>query len=239
MNNSATLGACVPLRTAEKVRMPLSGSTGAAMGFRLASPMGSAVCRASMADEELAVAYAGGDAAAFDLLLERTGTRLLAYILFVVRNSDVAQDVFQDTYLKAIVKLQSGEYRPKGRFTAWLTRIAHNAIMDRFRTEQNTPVVDLADGNDLSRISCPAGADEPVETSIVNEQTLSQVRLLMDALPAAQREVVFMRYFQQMTFREIARLTGVSINTSLGRMHYAVLNMRRMVKRKGLELKLT
>lgn len=193
---------------------------------------------AAMSDEELAMAYVGGNDTAFDLLLSRSKTKLFAYILFVVRCHDVAEDVFQDTFLKAILKLKNGEYKPTGRFSCWLTRIAHNVIMDRFRAIQNSPIVDMADDNDVTRLEGGDAADEPIETCFVNEQTLRDVRHLMAALPPVQREVVFMRFFQELPFKEIAELTGVSINTSLGRMRYAVLNLRRMVKAHGMELRL-
>lgn len=191
-----------------------------------------------MTDEQLAVAYADGDRTAFDTLLERNQAKIFAYILFVVRDRDRAEDIFQDTFLKAIVKLQEGEYRPSGKFSSWLTRIAHNAVMDRFRSVQGSAIVDVSDGNDMSRVEGDSVTDQPVETYFINEQTLSDVKHLMDALPPVQREVVFMRFFQEMPFKEIAETTGVSINTSLGRMRYAVLNLRRMAREHNMELRL-
>ena len=179
-----------------------------------------------MSEEELAVAYVNGDNAAFDELLRRNEKKLMSYILFVVRNNDLAMDIFQDTFVKVILKLQSDEYKPTGKFNAWLTRIAHNVIMD------------VNEENDMSSIKGESMADEPIETYFINEQTLTEVKQLMYALPAVQREVVYMRFFQEMSFKEIAEATGVSINTSLGRMRYAVINLRRMVKEHDLELRL-
>lgn len=191
-----------------------------------------------MNNEELAIAYVNGDEKSFDLLVERNRHKLFSYILFVVRNKDIAEDVFQDTFMKVLVKLQSGEYQPTGKFSAWLTRIAHNIIIDRFREDQNDNIVDVNDENDMSRIEDEFLTYTPAESSYMNEQTLSQVKRLMEALPSVQREVVFMRFFQDMPFKEIAEATGVSINTSLGRMRYAVMNMRRLVKENNLELQL-
>lgn len=212
---------------------PLTGEASrGAVALRLGRP------RRFMSDEELAVAYIAGESAAFDTLLERWQRRLFAYILFVVRDHDRAEDVFQDTFLKAIVKMQEGEYRPSGKFGSWLTRIAHNVMMDRFRSRQGSAVVDVGEGNDMSCVEGDSLADQPVEAYYINEQTLCDVRHLMEALPPVQREVVFMRFYQEMPFKEIAEATGVSINTSLGRMRYAVLNLRRMAREHNMELRL-
>ena len=191
-----------------------------------------------MTDEELAMRYINGDNSAFDLLLDRNKTKLFSYILFVVRNRDVADDLFQDTFVKIIVKLQNGEYTPSGKFGAWMTRIAHNIIMDWFRNQTNGQIVDVDETNDMTRIEGDSITDAPVEAAYINEQVLSDVKHLMDQLPATQREVVFMRYFQNLSFKEIADTTGVSINTSLGRMRYAVINLRRMVKSNDIALQL-
>ena len=191
-----------------------------------------------MSEEELAVAYVNGDNAAFDELLRRNEKTLMSYILFVVRNNDLAMDIFQDTFVKVILKLQSDEYKPTGKFNAWLTRIAHNVIMDHYRRLHGSQIVDVNEENDMSSIKGESMADEPIETYFINEQTLTEVKQLMYALPAVQREVVYMRFFQEMSFKEIAEATGVSINTSLGRMRYAVINLRRMVKEHDLELRL-
>ena len=148
---------------------------------------------ASCTDEALALLYIDGDNKAFDELLARNQQKLFSYIMFVVRDPEMANDVFQETFVKVITKLQEGKYTDSGKFAFWLTRIAHNIIMDN-------------------------------------------VRHLMDSLPAPQREVVYMRYYQDLSFKEIAEMTGVSINTSLGRMRYALINMRRMAKSHNLQL---
>ena len=191
-----------------------------------------------MTNEALALLYVGGNNRAFDELLIRTQSKLFAYIMFVVRNEDVANDIFQETFVKVITRLQEGRYTDSGKFTFWLTRIAHNAIMDWYRAQRSEHIVDLADENDLSKLKGEQVMDNFRESELVNEQVMDDVRRMMEALPAAQREVVYMRFYQQLSFKEIAELTGVSINTSLGRMRYALMNLRKMAKEHRIELAL-
>ena len=191
-----------------------------------------------MTDEELALSYVNGNNKAFDLLLSRTQSKLFSYILFVVRDRDRADDVFQETFVKAIAKLHEGRYTTSGKFLAWLMRIAHNVIMDNYRENRSKGTVDVAGDNDLSNISSESLLDSNIESEYVNTQVLSDVKKMMNKLPTAQREVVFMRYYQNMAFKEIAEVTGVSINTSLGRMRYALLNMRRMARDNKLSLEM-
>ena len=165
-----------------------------------------------MTDEELALSYVDGNNKAFDLLLSRNQQNLFSYILFVVHDRETADDIFQETFIKVITRLQEGRYVVSGKFGAWVMRIAHNAIMDWYR------------GN--------------IENTYVNRQVMSDVRRLLDMLPPIQREVVYMRFYQQLSFKEIADTTSVSINTALGRMRYALLNMRRMAKSNGISLQL-
>ncbi len=191
-----------------------------------------------MTDEELALSYVNGNNKAFDLLLSRTQSKLFSYILFVVRDRDRADDVFQETFVKAIAKLHEGRYTTSGKFLAWLMRIAHNVIMDNYRENRSKGTVDVAGDNDLSNISSESLLDSNIESEYVNTQVLSDVKKMMNMLPTPQREVVFMRYYQNMAFKEIAEVTGVSINTSLGRMRYALLNMRRMARDNKLSLEM-
>ena len=194
--------------------------------------------QAVMTDEELALSYVNGDNRAFDELLLRNQSKIFSYILFVVRDRDTADDIFQETFVKVVVKLQQGKYIPSGKFSAWVLRIAHNVIMDLYRGQKSQKIIDAVDDNDLSNI---AGNDliiGNVESQFVNTQVLSDVRKMMNLLPTTQREVVYMRYFQQMSFKEIADTTNVSINTSLGRMRYAILNLRRMAREHDLVLQL-
>ena len=191
-----------------------------------------------MTDEELALSYINGNNRAFDLLLSRTQSKLFTYIMFVVRDHDVANDIFQETYMKVIVKLQEGKYTNSGKFSAWLVRIAHNVIMDWYREQKMEKIVEPTDDNDLSNLGGNDLLDLNVENHFVNEQVLSDVRKMMNMLPPTQREVVFMRFYQEMSFKEIAEATNVSINTSLGRMRYAILNLRRMAKEHSMTLQL-
>lgn len=187
-----------------------------------------------MTDEELALLYADGNNRAFDLLLARNESRLFSYILFVVHDRETAEDIFQNTFVKAICYMQEGRYSASGKFGAWLMRIAHNAIMDWYRELSSRGIVDANAGNDLSNIGDDSIAVGNIENDFVDSQMLDDVRRLLDTLPAVQREVVFMRFYQQMSFKEIAETTNCSINTALGRMRYALLNMRRMAKTYGM-----
>lgn len=182
--------------------------------------------------------YMDGDNRAFDLLLSRNQSKIFAYVLFVVRDQDKANDLFQDTFVKIIVKLQSRKYAPTGKFSAWCMRIAHNVIMDSYREQKSDRIVEPTEDNDLSNISAEALMDASVETQFSNSQVFSDVKRMMDHLPTPQREVVFMRFYQQMSFKEIAATTNVSINTALGRMRYAILNMRRMARDNNVHLQI-
>lgn len=191
---------------------------------------------ASCTDEMLALLYIDGDNKAFDELLARNQQKLFSYIMFVVRDPEIANDVFQETFVKVITKLQEGRYTDSGKFSFWLTRIAHNIIMDNYRQQRSVHIIEPSEDNDLNKLTGSQVMDLNRENEFVNTQVLDDVRHLMDALPTAQREVVYMRYYQDLSFKEIAEMTGVSINTSLGRMRYALINMRRMAKSHHIQL---
>lgn len=193
---------------------------------------------ADMSDEELAVSYMEGNNRAFDLLLEHNQSKLYSYILFIVRDEDVANDVFQETFIKIIVKLRHRKYAPTGKFAAWCMRIAHNVIMDQFRQLKSERIVEPTENNDLSNLTHDDLLDSNIETRFINDQVMKDIQKMIDLLPPSQREVVFMRFFQQMSFKEIAKTTEVSINTALGRMRYAILNMRKMARDNNVELQL-
>ncbi|MDE5571100.1 MAG: sigma-70 family RNA polymerase sigma factor [Prevotella sp.] len=191
---------------------------------------------ASYTDEQLALLYVGGNSGAFDELLERNQKKLYSYILFVVHDPEVANDVFQETFVKVITKLQDGKYTDSGKFSFWLTRIAHNVIMDNYRHQKAAHIVEPTEGNDLNKLRSDELMDINRENEFVNTQVMNDVRRMMDQLPAPQREVVYMRFYQGLSFKEIAQITGVSINTSLGRMRYALINMRRMARQHRIQL---
>lgn len=191
-----------------------------------------------MTDEELALSYADGNNRAFDLLLLRNQSKLFSYILFVVHDRETAEDIFQETFVKVITRLQEGRYTVSGKFGAWIMRIAHNAIMDWYRDQASMRIVDTSADNDLSKLPGADLYEGNIENHYVNSQVMTDVRRLLDALPPMQREVVYMRFYQQLSFKEIADSTDVSINTALGRMRYALLNMRRMAKSYNMALQL-
>lgn len=190
-----------------------------------------------MTDEELAIMYVDGDNKAFDLLLSRNQEKLFTYILFVVRDREMANDMFQETFFKVVSRLQQGKYIANGKFSAWLMRIAHNVIMDWYRQQRAQNIVDAPKENDLSNVGSTL-LESSREGELVNNQVMEDVRRMTSHLPASQREVVFMRFYQQMSFKEIAEATGVSINTALGRMRYAILNLRRMTREHQLTLQM-
>ena len=190
-----------------------------------------------LTDEELALRYVAGNNRAFDELLRRNQSRLFTYILFVVRDRHVADDVFQETFVRAISKLQNNDYRTNGKFGAWLTRIAHNVMIDLFRSQKHKNIISIEDDT-LTQLSARALLANNIEAECINAQVLTDVKRMVDLLPPVQREVVFMRFYQQMPFKEIAEQTNVSINTSLGRLHYAIRNLRKMARIYNISLQL-
>ena len=191
-----------------------------------------------MTNEELALSYINGDNKAFDLLLSRNQEQLFSYIFFIVKDRALADDLFQETFIKVITKLNEGKYCTNGRFGAWLITVAHNTIMDFYRSSKNDKYRNNIDTNEFDNAVSISLMDSCIENHYVNQQVLKDVKRMVDMLPTLQREVVFMRFFQQLSFKEIAEITNVSINTALGRMRYAILNLRRMAKTNGITLQL-
>ncbi|MCM1331119.1 MAG: sigma-70 family RNA polymerase sigma factor [Bacteroides sp.] len=189
----------------------------------------------TLTDEQLVRMYIDGNNAAFDTLLQRHQAKLYSYILRIVKNEEIANDIFQDTFIKIIMTLKQGRYTENGKFGAWLTRIAHNLIIDFYRQEKSENSVSTDDDatNLLNRRDL---CEENIEDLLINDQIRADVRKIIDALPDPQREVVMMRYYNDMSFKEIADVTGVSINTALGRMRYALMNMRRIAEENNIVL---
>lgn len=178
-------------------------------------------------DDELIAAYLKGDNLSFDALLERYKQKLFSYILSTVHREDLADDIFQDTFVKAIVCMRKGRYKMNGKFYSWLLCIAHNVIIDNFRYEQSVEGLNRSEINE--HLYAGNGLEgSPREIEIERENCLSQLNELIDQLPENQQEVLRMRVYENMSFKDIAEHTGTSVNTALGRMHYAVNNMKRM-----------
>ncbi len=189
------------------------------------------------ADDKLVEEFMSGNEAAFDVLLKHHQDKLYSYILYVVRNEDMADDLFQETFVKAIVNLRQGRYTSNGKFYSWLTRIAHNLLIDQFRNERNDIMVREAD-TEKSEDYTTLLFDTYRENELYNEQVLKDIRRLMDHLPDAQRQVIYMRFYQDMSFKEIAEATNVSINTALGRVRYGINNMKKMAEEFHMSLSL-
>lgn len=190
-----------------------------------------------LTDDMLVALYSKGNDKAFDELLSRYQGKIFNYVLFIVRNQELAEDIFQETFVKAIVTMQQGRYTADGKFGAWITRIAHNLVIDSFRQERSENTISN-DETEVDLLNDADLCDDNVEMQMINDQTLIDVRRLVDALPDNQREVVYMRYYQDLSFKEIAEIVGVSINTALGRMRYALLNMRKIAEEKHIVLEM-
>jgi RNA polymerase sigma-70 factor (ECF subfamily) len=190
--------------------------------------------RASLSDRDLIRAYREGDERAFETLLNRYQSGVFSKIVFVVRDHEVANDLFQDTWIKVVKVLKSGKYVEEGKFGPWVMRIAHNAAIDHFRRNRKKRMVRPTDEFDIFD-TLAHDAPNAMDT-MVQEEVLAELRQLIPALPEEQRAVVKMRLERQYSFKEIAEETGVSINTALGRMRYALINLRRMVDEQQLVL---
>jgi RNA polymerase sigma factor (sigma-70 family) len=188
-------------------------------------------------DNELVEEFISGSQFAIELLIRRHRKRVFGYILLLVKNHTVAEDVFQDTFVKVIKSLQDGKYTDNGRFVSWVMRIAHNLIIDHFRREKQNNTFSN-DSNDYDLFNSPRFSDKNVEENIVYEQILTEVRNLVETLPDEQKEVVILRHYVGLSFKEIAEQTNVSINTALGRMRYALINIRKIMQEKNLTLTL-
>ncbi|MDE7125928.1 MAG: sigma-70 family RNA polymerase sigma factor [Muribaculaceae bacterium] len=186
-----------------------------------------------LTDDQLVAAYANGNNDAFDTLLSRHQQQVFNYILRVVRSRDIADDIFQETFVKAITNIRQGRYTDSGKFPAWITRIAHNLIIDYFRQEkaENTTSADASPIDILNRAEL---SERNIEDTIVDRQIRDDIRSIILELPAPQKQVLIMRYYRNMSFKQIAAATGVSINTALGRMRYAIINMRRLARERNV-----
>ncbi len=188
-----------------------------------------------LSDKVLLNHYLSGDRSAISQLIDRHSRRVRDYINMMVKDHDVAEDIFQETFIKVVKVIDDGRYMDNGKFLSWVLRIAHNQVIDHFRTQkQNKAVSESESGYDV--LGGLRFAEKTVEDDIVSRQIESDIRHLVELLPDEQKEVVMMRYFSGLSFKEIAEQTDVSINTALGRMRYALINLRRMIKEKNIIL---
>ena len=188
-----------------------------------------------LTDEELVALYSEGDNGAFDVLLLRHKNRIYSYVFYIVKDRELAEDIFQETFVKVITTIKQGRYVESGKFSSWITRIAHNLIIDHYRQEKSENHIQNSDMTPdvFNRKELSEGT---VEDSMISSQVRVDIRKLVAALPDNQKEVLVMRYYKNMSFKEIADATNVSINTALGRMRYAIMNMRRMAEENKVEL---
>ena len=188
-------------------------------------------------DRQLVDSYMNGNVDSFNLLLERHQNKVFSYILMLVKDRQLADDIFQDTFLKIIRTIKAGAYKEEGKFIQFAMRIAHNLIIDHFRKSNRLPMADPVN-KDYDIMDNVRLSDPSVEDSMVNEQVYADLRKMIDNLPDEQKEVVNMRMYADMSFKEIAEATNVSINTALGRMRYALINLRKMAEEHNLTLTL-
>ena len=188
-----------------------------------------------LSDQVLLNNYLSGDRAAISQLIDRHTHRVRDYIRMMVKDNDVADDILQETFIKAVRVIDEGRYADTGKFLSWILRIAHNQVIDHFRSQKNAKTVSESDAG-YNMLCTLRFAERTVEDAMISSQIEEDVRRLIDRLPAEQREVVMMRYYSGLSFQEIADQTDVSINTALGRMRYALINLRKMIKENNLIL---
>ena len=188
-------------------------------------------------DKDLVRQYIRGSETSFEILLKRHQDKVYNYINMMVRDTDIANDVFQDTFIKVIQTLKLGKYNEEGKFLPWVMRIAHNLIIDHFRKEKKMPKVNTrvkGEDEDFDIFSVLNMDDTSIEDKMVMDQVHDDVRRLVEYLPDEQKEVVIMRHYQNLSFKEISEKTGVSINTALGRMRYALINLRKLIEENNM-----
>ena len=189
----------------------------------------------SLSDQNLVQAYVKGDHSAIEVLINRHRSKVYTYILLTIKNQQLAEDLFQETFIKVIQSLRGGKYKDNGKFLSWVIRIAHNLIIDHFRKEKQMNTVSN-DDSEVDLFNSKKLSDSNIEELIIDSQIKSEIRVLINELPDDQREVVLLRHYGGLSFKEIADQTDVSINTALGRMRYALINLRKLIQEKKLSL---
>lgn len=188
-----------------------------------------------MDDHQLVKDYVSGNQASFEILLNRHRAKVYSYILLMVKDQTAAEDIFQDTFIKVIKTLQGGKYTEEGKFLPWVMRISHNLIIDHFRRNKRMPSFQTED-DDFNIFDVIRIPEQNIEDKLIKEQLHTDVKKLIEMLPKEQKEVLYMRHYAEMSFNEIAEQTNVSINTALGRMRYALINLRKMIRQHNLNL---
>ena len=191
--------------------------------------------KSELNDQELVQAYIKGDQSAIESLITRHRSKVYTYVVLTIKNQQLAEDLFQETFIKVIQSLRGGKYKDNGRFLSWVIRIAHNLIIDHFRKEKQMNSISN-DDTEVDLFNSRKFSDQNIEEVIVSSQIKSELRTLINELPSDQREVVLLRHYGELSFKEIADQTGVSINTALGRMRYALINLRKMINERELSL---
>ncbi|WP_217447514.1 RNA polymerase sigma factor [Maribellus comscasis] len=186
-------------------------------------------------DNELVQQFIQGDQNSLEILIRRHKNRVFSYILLIVKNQELAEDIFQETFIKVIRSLKRGKYIENGKFVSWVLRIAHNLIIDHFRKEKLKGTVSN-DSTEVDIFNSQKFSEATIEDQLVNDQILFEVKELINELPDDQQQVIYMRHYMGLSFKEIAEQTDVSINTALGRMRYALINMRKLIEKKNLIL---
>ena len=189
----------------------------------------------SSSDQNLVQAYIKGDHSAIEVLINRHRSKVYTYILLTIKNQQLAEDLFQETFIKVIQSLRSGKYKDNGKFLSWVIRIAHNLVIDHFRKEKQMNAISN-DDSEVDLFNSKKLSDSNIEELIIDGQIKSEIRNLINELPDDQREVVLLRHYGGLSFKEIADQTDVSINTALGRMRYALINLRKLIQEKNLSL---
>ena len=185
-------------------------------------------------DKSLVKNYLNGDNASFERLLNRHQSRVFSYIMSKIKNRDITEDIFQDTFIKVIKTLKNGQYNEEGKFLPWVMRIAHNLVIDHFRKSNRIPKFENSDDFDIFQFISDGSIN--AEDAMVTDQIVTDLQKLVLELPEDQREVLMMRVYREMSFKEIAESTGVSINTALGRMRYAIINLRKLIEENEIVL---
>jgi RNA polymerase sigma-70 factor (ECF subfamily) len=189
----------------------------------------------TLSDQDLVQAYIKGDQSAIEFLINRHRSKVFTYIILTIKNQQLAEDLFQETFIKVIQSLKAGKYRDNGKFLSWVIRIAHNLIIDHFRKEKQMNAISN-DDSEVDLFNSKKLSDSNIEELIIDSQIKSEIRILISELPDDQREVVLLRHYGGLSFKEIADQTDVSINTALGRMRYALINLRKLIQEKNLSL---